>query len=235
MSIPGDPFQSHPDPYPGVSGNASRQNSPFDWPGDSSTRSGNPFEDPAFPGSTEVGFAAPSVMAPYPSPYGVPGSAGSGARSGSVAGLGSGAKVTGGWWGLGLVGLGTVGGLVFLYLVFTEIRIISTHPLGNALLWGSAWAVACAVVTVGMIVAVVGLIRRKRPWVQALALAIGILIAPIAFFADAQLGVDTMLDQARSDVGPAAGEGISALAAYAQSQGIDLGPLKPVLSALGAD
>ena len=141
----------------------------------------------------------------------------------------------GGWWAIGLVGGGLGLALLTLYLAFDALDLISDHPIGSALLWLAACAIACGVITVGLMVAVIVLARRRPPLLPAIALVTGVLIAPLGFFAVAQLGVDSVLTEARESVTPVAGDSVAAIAEYAEGQGVDLGPFGPLLRALGSD
>lgn len=221
-----DPFRATNDPF------ARGADDPFGGP-----LPGDPFA-PGAAGSGPFAPAAasdpfgPSRVSPGPG-VGADASPGASGRIRKPGYESSRPASKGGWWALGLVGGGLAVALLTLYLAFDALDLISDHPIGSALLWLAACAIGCGVITVGLMVAVVVLARRRPPLLPGIALVIGVLIAPLGFFAVTQIGIDSVLTEARDSVTPAAANSVAAVAEYAEQQGVDLGPLGPLLKALG--
>jgi len=136
---------------------------------------------------------------------------------------------------LATVAFGTIIGSYVLYKAIASVSLISGDPLGNGLRWLTGWVVTDIIITIGLILAVVALIRGGRRGLAGIALAVGALIAPLAFFGAVQLGADVVQERARTQLAGAADQAGLSLVEYADQQGIDLGPFRPVLDRLLAD
>ncbi|MBK6887968.1 MAG: hypothetical protein IPH03_16960 [Tetrasphaera sp.] len=128
--------------------------------------------------------------------------------------------------------LGTVLGAGLLYQSVASISLISRDPLGDGLLWLTGWVGMDIVITIGLILALIALIRGPRRAVAGISLAIGVLITPFVFLGALQLGANTVQERARSQLAGTAGAAEQSVLEYADSHGVDLGPMRPILRAL---
>ncbi len=140
-----------------------------------------------------------------------------------------------GRWALGAVVVGTLAGSVLLFQSFNSIDILSGHPLGHALLWLTGWMTANVVIALGLVTAVVALVRRGGRRLGLAAMATALLIAPLVFLGAAQLGVNQVQQRLASDLSGAAGEAGLTTVEYARQHGVDLGPFEPIIDRLLGD
>ena len=128
--------------------------------------------------------------------------------------------------------VGTLVGALMLYEAIASVSLISTDPLGDGLLWLTGWLGMDILITVGLIVAVIGLVRGPRRGMAGIAMAIGVIVTPMVFLGAMQLGVNTVQDRARQQLSGTAGAAGHSVLSYAQDHNIDLGPFRPILDAL---
>ncbi len=127
---------------------------------------------------------------------------------------------------------GTLAGGFLLYQAVASVSLISRDPLGNGLLWLTGWVGMDVVITVGLILAVIALIRGARRGLAGLSLAVGIFITPLIFLGAVQLGADAVQERARTQLANAGGAAGTSLMTYADEHNVDLGPFRPILAAL---
>lgn len=225
-----------PDAFPGQG----RPGSPYGtWPASPSTPSWPNFGDA--PSVSQVGPTFPSAVAPSQSvdlwgqpqaavtPYSVKPGVSASVAPAAVSKRRSGRlSVT----AFMVVLLGTVLGAGLLYQSVASISLISRDPLGDGLLWLTGWVGMDIVITIGLILALIALIRGPRRGLAGISLAIGVLITPFVFLGAVQLGANTVQDRARSQLAGTAGAAEQSVLEYADSHGVDLGPMRPILRAL---
>lgn len=133
---------------------------------------------------------------------------------------------------LGVVTGGSLLGGFLLYQAVASVSLISRDPLGDGLLWLTGWVGMDVVITIGLILAVIALIRGARRGLAGLALAIGVFITPLVFLGAVQLGADVVQERARTQLAQAGGAAGTSLMTYADEHHVDLGPFRPILAAL---
>ena len=132
----------------------------------------------------------------------------------------------------GTVLLGTVVGGFLLYQAIASVSLISKDPLGDGLLWLTGWVGMDVIITIGLIIAVIALIRGSRRGLAGVALALGVFVTPLVFLGAVQLGADVVQERVRTQLAGTAGAAGTSVTAYADENDIDLGPFRPIFDAL---
>lgn len=188
------------------------------------------FSTPAYPPASSPGSELParpyssSPVTPFDTPVAASTPAGSRPKSVKRARLS--------WTALTVVIAGTLLGALLLYQAIASISLISKDPLGDGLLWLTGWVAMDIVVTVGLILGAIALVRGPRRGLAGLAIALGVLVTPLVFLGAVQLGADVVQERARLQLAHAGGAAGTSVVAYADQHDIDLGPFRPILEAL---
>lgn len=111
----------------------------------------------------------------------------------------------------------------------STVDVVSTDPIGDLLVW-SAISLACGLLlAVAVVVAVVRLVRKRPGQPSYVALLAALVVAPVAWLLAVHYGVSAVRDNFAADMDSTAGTAVRSIAEYAEEQGIDLGPLGPLL------
>lgn len=191
-----------------------RRPSPFEWTSDDLT-------DPQLNPAPGLGSPASAVPASYTSPPGEavtsltsdataeppPSVQGRPTRSGRLAVI-----------SLVAASVGAIGAGAALWAALNSLNpAVPLHQLGNALHWLGLSLVMALLVFASVVLAVVAMVRRSRPGVALLAVAIAFVVAPIAVAIGFEEGANAFKDKASVQ---AATEVVRTL----EKEGIRLGP-----------
>lgn len=111
----------------------------------------------------------------------------------------------------------------------STVDIVSTDPIGDLLLW-SAISLACGLLlAVAVVVAVARLVRRRPGQPSYTALLAALVVAPVAWVMAFHYGVSAVRENFAEDMDSTTGTAVRSIAEYAEQQGVDLGPLGPLL------
>jgi hypothetical protein len=191
-----------------------RRSSPFEWTSDDLT-------DPQLNPAPGLGSPPGVVPAPYTSAPGEavtsltneaaveppPSGQGQPPRSGRLAIV-----------SLMAASVGAIGSGAALWAALSSLDpAVPLHPFGNALHWLGLALVMALLVFVSVVLALVSMIRRSRPGVALLAVAIAFVVAPIAVAIGFEEGANAFKDKASVQ---AATQVVRTL----EKQGVRLGP-----------
>ena len=126
---------------------------------------------------------------------------------------------------LAAASVGAVGTGAALWSALNSIKPDLANPVGNAVLWLSVSAVMALLVFVSLIMAVVAMVQKGRWPLAILAVAVALLITPVAVTVGVAQGLSAVKNRVAADVERGTGQSASQLVKTLEDRGVNLGPL----------
>jgi hypothetical protein len=129
--------------------------------------------------------------------------------------------------------VGAVGTGAALWEALNSINLISADPVGDALHWLSLTLVMVLLAFASVILALMSLVRRKRWPFALLAIAVALVVTPIAATIGFQEGLNAAKNKVEASVHRGAAASTSQVVKQLEDHGVPMGPLEAMLPSSG--